>query len=253
VIKEPVQFPSVLIDSIGTIPVVSLFVFADSTVSGHSTATEFRDALNDIRQYPVFVLDLRQDPGGSLSQSLQVADEMLGADTLIIRQEQRFFNEKYRVPLFGAQDQKATSKGVATNRKVVLLADSGTASAAEILIASLRDNLKAPLVGTRTYGKGIGQIVLTTPGGGLALITHLHFRAPKGEDYHGKGMSPDYPVSGSGTEFLSKAVEVARNLAGQSPLAKRGVEAKKWRQDAERIQANRAEHRFLSAGAVEFK
>jgi hypothetical protein len=151
VVKAPVQFPSVMVDSVGSMPVVSLFVFADSTVQGYSTATEFRDALKAIQSYPVFVLDLRQDPGGSLSQCLQVADEMLGADTVIIRQEQRFFDDKYRVPLFAALDQRASSRGVGTNRKVVLLADSGSASAAEILIAGLRDNLKSPLE------KGLGK------------------------------------------------------------------------------------------------
>ncbi len=260
VVKEPVDFPSVMIDSVGSIPILSLFVFADSTVAGQSTAGEFREALRVLQNYPVFVLDLRHDPGGSLSQCLKVADELLGKDALIIRQEQRFFDEQYRVPLFGAVDQRATSNGIAIGRKVVLLADSGTASAAEILIASLRDNLKAPTVGTRTYGKGIGQVLLSTPGGGLAIITHLHFLAPLGEDYHGLGMKPLYPVVGGKSAMLAKSVEVAESLAGGS-LALRGEvsgvahEARELRRrrDLERIHANRVERLYLKAGAIEFE
>jgi C-terminal processing protease CtpA/Prc len=96
-------------------------------------------------------------------------------------------------------------------------------------------------------------VVVSTPGGGLAIITHLHFRAPKGEEYHGKGIAPDFPVIGGGAELLAKAVEVAHSLVGTQPLARQGLHSPKRRQDMERIEANRAEHRHLSAGAIEFK
>jgi carboxyl-terminal processing protease len=253
VIKEPVDFPSILLDSVGGIPVIGLFVFADSTLRGQNTVTEFREALRATQNAPVFVLDLRQDPGGSLNQALLVADELLGGDVTIIRQEQRYFDDGFLAPLFAAKELKATKAGLGHNRKVVLLADSGSASASEILIAALRDGLSAPLVGTKTYGKGIGQIVLTTPGGGLALITHLHFVAPKGEKYHKVGLKPDHAVDGTSAQALEKAVAVALEMSG-TPLAKQAgssLRAKAWAQDVQRFEANRQERLYLKGGALE--
>lgn len=250
--KEPVDFPSVMVDTVGGIPVISLFVFADSTLRGQNTVSEFREALRITQKAPVFVLDLRQDPGGSLNQALLVADELLKDEVPIIRQEQRYFDENYLAPLFAAKDLKATRLGLAHDRKVVLLADSGTASASEIVVAALRDGLGAPLVGTSTYGKGIGQMVLTTPGGGLALITHLHFVTSKGERYHNIGIKPDHGVDGTSAQTLEKAIAVAHDIAGTG-LAKRApVQRVMEARDIQRIEANRRERLYLKGGALEF-
>lgn len=242
VVKEPVNFPSVMLDSLGGIPVISLFVFADSTLNHQTSLTEFQDALRATRQYPAFVLDLRDNPGGSLLQAVEIADELLKEGALIINQQQRSYDMNKHVPLVWSTDVYATNAGYGEGRKVVILADSGTASAAEILYVAVRDGLSAPTVGSRTYGKGIGQVVLTTPGSGLSLITHLKFLAPKGEDYHGKGLSPSLPATGSGSQQLLVAVQVAQNWVAGRPLAKasRAV-SRPLRQDAESHEANRRE------------
>jgi carboxyl-terminal processing protease len=253
VVKEPVDFPAVMVDSLGGIPIISLFVFAETTYGSNSTTSEFHEALLAIKKYPVFVLDIRDDPGGSLTQCLQVSDELVKANNVMIRQEQRFFDENYYVPLYASSEATATAGGIGEGQKVVLLADSGTASAAEILYVAVRDGLNAPTVGTRTYGKGIGQVVMNSPGGGLVLITHLKFKAPNGEDYHRKGLFPTHVSEGKPSEQLMLAVNVAQDLIAPKTAAKSGAGSSQalqaqaakvlraLRHHSQRIESNRSE------------
>jgi len=237
--KVPVDFPAVMVDTLQGVPVINLFAFAETTYGGLSSLLEFRQALLETQAYPVFILDLRQDPGGSLQQALAIADELLPGG-VIIQQEQRFFDETHFVPLTGLSRHLARAGEKGEGRKLVILADSMTASASEILIAALRDGLDAPTVGTRTYGKGIGQMVVATPGGALSLITHLKFKAPKGEDYHGKGIFPAYPVAGTPAEALLKAIDIAREISGL-PAAKMGAPGTNFLRRAQLLEVNRRE------------
>ncbi len=242
VVKEPVNFPSVMLDSLGGIPIISLFVFADSTLNHQTSLTEFQDALRATKKYPALVLDLRDNPGGSLFQAVEIADEFLEEGTLIINQQQRNYDMSKHVPLVWSTDVYASNGGYGEGRKVVILADSGTASASEILYVAIRDGLSAPTVGVHTYGKGIGQVVMTTPGSGLSLITHLKFLAPKGEDYHGKGLFPSLPDTGTGAQQLLTAVKVAQKMVAGKPLTKAGADTSTTlRRDAETYEANRRE------------
>jgi C-terminal processing protease CtpA/Prc len=99
-------------------------------------------------------------------------------------------------------------------------------------------------VGTKTYGKGVGQSVRNTPGRGLALVTFLKFMSKDGLDYHGRGIEPDYPDSSRGDRLLVKAVAVGKGLGktGAKLSARAAEEA------AAALEARIAEH----ARAVEW-
>jgi C-terminal processing protease CtpA/Prc len=101
----------------------------------------------------------------------------------------------------------------------LLLGNGHSASAAEIMILALKEGAGIPLMGLKTYGKGVGQTVRTTPGHGLALVTFLKFTGASGLDYHKKGIEPDYSDSTSGDSLLVHATVKAKTLLGK-PAAK---------------------------------
>lgn len=226
-VREPVDFPTVYVDSLDGAGYIAVTGFMPETVRGQSTETEFRSALAATRRFPVTLLDLRDNGGGSLELTLRMCDQILPAGAVIIRQHERRFDEIDGVPLLAHAAHLATSAGAAEKRRFVLLGNGGSASAAEIFIAALKEGAGAPFVGTRTYGKGVGQSVRNTPGRGLALVTFLKFMTRDGLDYHGVGIPPDYPDSSRGDRLLVKAVAVGKGLgmAGAKLSARAAEEA----------------------------
>jgi C-terminal peptidase prc len=229
--RVPVAFPTVIADSLDGVAYLTITGFTPNTVGPKSTWTELRDALSATRRFPATVLDLRDNGGGSLDIAMRMCDEILAADRVIIRQVQRRFDELDRVPIETESTILATEGGTGekasdgTPRRYLLLANGGTASAAEIFAVALREGADAPLMGQKTYGKGVGQTVRNTPGKGLALITFLKFTSAARLDYHRFGLEPDYPDSAAGDLLLAHAVARARELAGSRPAAKRSAAA----------------------------
>jgi C-terminal peptidase prc len=243
-VRAPVDFPTVYVDSLDGMGYIAVTGFMPETVEGQSSETEFKSALAATRRFPVTVLDLRDNGGGSLDLTLRMCDQILPAGAVIIRQHERRFDEDDGVPLLTQAVHLATSAGSAEKRKFVLLGNGGSASAAEIFIAALREGAGAPFVGMKTYGKGVGQSVRNTPGRGLALVTFLKFMSKDGLDYHGRGIEPDYPDSSRGDRLLVKAVAVGKGLGktGAKLSARAAEEA------AAALEARIAEH----ARAVEW-
>lgn len=213
-VREPVAFPTVYADSLDGVGYVSISGFMPTTVGTHSTATEFKAALSATKRFPVTILDLRDNGGGSLDLTTRMCDEILPAGQVIIRQEQRQFSEDEHVPLLSMVNHLATSAGSAEKRKFVVMGNGRSASAAEIFLVALMEGTGAPFVGQKTYGKGVGQNVRNTPGKGLALVTFLKFTSKGGVDYHKKGIVPDHEETATGEKLLLRAVEVARSRVG---------------------------------------
>jgi C-terminal peptidase prc len=208
-----VAFPTVYVDSIGATGYIAITGFMPKTIGTQTTATEFKTALAATKRFPVTILDLRDNGGGSLDLTTKMCDEILPAGEVIIRQEQRQFSEEDHVPLVSMVHHLATSSGSAERRKFVLMGNRGSASASEIFLLALMEGVKAPLVGQKTYGKGVGQNVRNTPGKGLALVTFLKFSSRNGLDYHTHGIEPDVADSATGDRLLLRAVEVAKAQA----------------------------------------
>ncbi len=125
------------------------------------------------------VLDLRQNPGGYLSQCVEIADYMLGKELIVYTEGRNGDNEEF------------FSDSSKYDVKWVVLTDGGSASASEILTGALKDHEAATIVGTTTFGKGVVQIVkpydLST---GFKLTTSQYF-TPDGMNIHGIGIEPD--------------------------------------------------------------
>ena len=130
------------------------------------------------------VIDLRGNPGGVLDAAAAVADDFLDGG-LIVRGEGRGA-AGFRI--------EASHGDILKGSPMVLLVDGGTASAAEILAAALKDHGRARLVGRRTWGKGTVQSVIPLSRGALRLTTARYF-TPAGASIEEKGIMPDVPAA----------------------------------------------------------
>jgi carboxyl-terminal processing protease len=127
----------------------------------------------------VFVLDLRDNGGGLVSEAQLIASAFL-ADGPIVTTRGRAVKE---------QTLRATGDPVVAKAPVAVLVNKGTASASEIVTGALQDRERAKVVGTETFGKGVFQEVLELSNGGALDITAGQYFTPKGRNLGGKGVS----------------------------------------------------------------
>jgi carboxyl-terminal processing protease len=146
------------------------------------------------------VLDLRDNPGGSVRAAVAVAGAFLPDETLVVSMDGPSIGADSKL-LTRAQDpnrppRESVGEAPAYARSVpmVVLVDGGSASAAEILAGALQDHGRAVLVGTRTYGKGSVQSVVSLGDGTALKLTVAHYLTPSGRAIHGKGIEPNVRV-----------------------------------------------------------
>ena len=133
------------------------------------------------------VLDLRDNPGGVLESGVAVADAFLNSG-VILTAEGRTADARF--------EMDATPGDLMNGAPIVVLVNSGTASAAEIVSAALKDHGRALLIGQRTYGKGTVQTVIPLQYGGAVKLTTSRYFTPSGGSVQGKGILPDIVVNG---------------------------------------------------------
>jgi carboxyl-terminal processing protease len=170
----------------------------------------FRDALRQFIQTrsTKLILDLRDNPGGYLDASVEIASYFLPQGKIVVREN---FGE-------GREEKMERSRGYdifSNNLKFVILINQGSASASEILAGALSEYGKAKLVGTQTFGKGsVQELVKLTPDTALK-ITIAQWLTPLGKSISDGGLKPDFEVEFTEEDFkngrdpqLEKAIEV---------------------------------------------
>lgn len=162
----------------GNIGYVMVYDFLGDAVDGFRTALETFQAAN----VTGMIIDLRNNGGGLLDASVEMADMILPEGTVVsIRDkngaEEAFTidSEYYDVPM-------------------VVLVNGYSASASEILSGAIRDTGEGTLVGTRTFGKGVVQSVIDFPDGSGLKVTTARYFTPSGECIHGVGIEPDVEI-----------------------------------------------------------
>ena len=131
------------------------------------------------------IVDLRNDPGGLLDQAVEVSDEFLD-EGLIVYTGGRLENQKMRF--------EAHKKTTPQTYPIVVLVNSGSASASEIVAGALQDHKRAIIMGEQTFGKGSVQTVIPlNDGSALRLTTSLYY-TPSGKSIQAKGITPDIVV-----------------------------------------------------------
>src|SRR5580658_8215660 len=158
-------------------------------VSGfqETTEKEVRDALDELGDIHGLILDLRQNPGGLLSEGVGVADQFLKKGQVIVSHHGRASAEKV---------YKASHGNGGKDYPIVVLVNRGTASAAEIVAGAIQDHDRGLIVGETTFGKGLVQTVYPlSENTGLALTTAKYY-TPSGRliqrDYNGVSLYDYY-------------------------------------------------------------
>jgi carboxyl-terminal processing protease len=150
----------------------------------NADVTAALDALRAKNALGSLVLDLRDDPGGIVDQAVLVADQFLDSGTIVTIRGRK-----------GSVETEAAHKGGGgVGVPLTILVDQGTASAAEILAASLRDHDRGKLVGQPTYGKGTVQTFYDLDDGSGLKLTTARYLTPKGNFLESKGLLPDVRI-----------------------------------------------------------
>ena len=154
-----------------------------------TTADELDEAFKEINAGDVplkgLVLDLRNNPGGLLDQSVKVSDAFLKSGAIVSSRGRTKSSKR----VYEARDD-----GDEPECPIVVLINGGTASAAEIVSGALRDNKRAVLLGTQTFGKGSVQTIAPLKDGSALKLTIAKYYTPDGKSIQARGIIPDIAV-----------------------------------------------------------
>ena len=158
------------------------YIRLNSFISQESSK-EMDEAIKRLSKAEGFIIDLRNNPGGLLTNAIEISDMFLG-DGIIVSTVDR---DGY------IQSVTADDK-LSTDKPVVILVNENSASASEILSGALKDNARAKIVGARTFGKGLIQGINKLDDGSGVNITIAKYLTPSKTDINELGIKPDYTV-----------------------------------------------------------
>jgi carboxyl-terminal processing protease len=154
------------------------------------------------------VLDLRNNPGGLLDQAVAVSDAFLDKGEIVSTRGRRADD---------AQRYNAHPGDISGGLPMVVLINSGSASASEIVAGALQDHHRAILMGTRSFGKGSVQTIIPLPGHGAMRLTTARYYTPSGRSIQAKGIEPDIVVEAAKIEHpASDATGVAAKTSDKT-------------------------------------
>ena len=157
------------------------------TFMNENTASDFKDKIKELEDKGMkgLILDLRNNPGGLLSEAIGVASQFIPKDDVIT----------YTIDKYENRNESLSVGGIAEGMPLVILVNNGSASASEVVTGALRDYKVATIVGKTTFGKGIVQQPFKFKNGiGGLKVTISKYYTPNGENIHKKGINPDFEV-----------------------------------------------------------
>ena len=192
--RDIINIKSVKHNIIKNIGYVRLTTFSDTTTSGLEKAlTEIKKNIGN--KFQGLILDLRNNPGGLLNQSISVADTFLNQGEIVSTQGR---NDDDTSRVF------AKKGDLINGQPLIVLINSGSASASEIVAGALKDHSRAIIIGTRSFGKGSVQSIIPLAGNGAMRLTTARYFTPSGISIQAKGIEPDIIVE-AGVTDLKKA------------------------------------------------
>lgn len=176
-----------------------------------NASMEMEAALKNLKDKDGYILDLRSNPGGLLTNAISISDMFLNNGNIVSTVDRDGYKET----------QTSTGHPI-TAKPLVILINEGSASASEILSGALKDNGRAVLVGTKSFGKGLVQEINKLQDGAGVNITTQKYLTPNGTDINKKGIEPDYEVKITENDIkenkdmqLKKAQDVLEDLINQ--------------------------------------
>lgn len=178
------------------------------------TLSQFEQSLEQARKDGMkgLVLDLRDNPGGSLQTVVAIANHILPKGLVVYTEDRDGNRKEYTCD---GEDE--------LNVPLVVLVNGNSASASEILAGAIKDYKKGMILGTTTFGKGIVQKIFGISDGSAVKLTISHYYTPSGADIHGVGIAPDekleldveaYLEDGTDNQ-MNRAKEILRSRIGE--------------------------------------
>jgi carboxyl-terminal processing protease len=171
----------------GDIGYIRITQFNQQTTDGLNKAMEKFQANGGAAKLKGYILDLRNNPGGLLNQSVQVVNAFLDHGEIVSTRGRNADQAQY----FSAHPGGDISQG----KPLVVLINGGSASASEIVSGALQDQKRATLIGTRSFGKGSVQTILPLGENGAVKLTTARYYTPSGRSIQAKGIEPDIKVT----------------------------------------------------------
>lgn len=186
IIRDTIKLTAARVRLEGDTVVMRVTTFNDQTYinleDGLNKAVEEAGGMENVNG---FVLDLRNNPGGLLTQAIKVSDAFLDAGEIV--------STRGRNPRDGDRFN-ATTGDLAQGKPMVVLINGGSASASEIVAGALQDHRRAIVIGERSFGKGSVQTVMPLKGEGAMRLTTARYYTPSGRSIQALGVSPDIVV-----------------------------------------------------------
>lgn len=188
-----------------------------SSFISKNAAKEFEDILNQYSNKKGYIIDLRSNPGGLLTNAIYIANLFLPNGIIVSTVDRDGYKETQR-----------TIGRPITNKPMVVLINKGSASASEIFSGAMKDNKRAVLIGEKSFGKGLVQEINRLSNDSGVNITIQKYLTPNGTDINKKGIDPDIVVELSEDDIknkddkqLKKANEVLQDLIDHRQVANR--------------------------------
>ena len=217
IIRDKIRIRSVRSRAEGDVGYLRITNFSEQTKGGVAKSiTKLRDEIGD--DIKGFVLDLRNNPGGLLDQAVSVSDAFLERGEIVSTRGRKADN---------AQRFHARPGDLASGLPVIVLINSGSASASEIVAGALQDHKRAIVVGTRSFGKGSVQTIIPLGASGAMKLTTQRYYTPSGRSIQAKGIDPDIVIKQAKVEPLRSGPKRKEADLRRSLKSEEGKEEKK--------------------------
>jgi carboxyl-terminal processing protease len=210
IIRDTIKLTAVRVRTEGDTVVVRVTTFNEKTY------INLRDGLEDaianlggLESINGVVLDLRNNPGGLLDQSIRVSDAFLEKGE-IVSTRGRYAEDSDRF--------NATPGDLIDGKPLVVLINGGSASASEIVAGALKDHRRAIIVGTKSFGKGSVQSVIPLRGESAMRLTTARYYTPSGRSIQALGVSPDIVVEQPRVDRDAEVEDEADNVRSEADL-----------------------------------
>jgi C-terminal peptidase prc len=222
--KEEVQKPTVYLDSIFNVPLIRITEFTQHTNDPNGTYREFQNALQEIQGAKTAIADLRSNGGGSINHCTGMAAELAEPDKELVYDIEHYYDSR-NGNVVGTRHYYARDfserKGYGVGINWIILVNGWSASCAERFTAAVKASRpETVIIGSTTYGKGIGQRYGKTYLDGLYYITSIQTFFPDGTPFHEVGISPDKEIDPYSEEIYYAALDAVHSF-GSEVLAKR--------------------------------
>jgi len=239
--RDTIKLTAVRTRTEGDAVILRVTTFNDQTFDNLQAGLDEAVAeLGGIDNVSGFVLDLRNNPGGLLTQAIRVSDAFLEAGEIVsTRGRDLADSERYN----------ASEGDLAEGKPIVVLINAGSASASEIVAGALQDHRRAIVVGTKSFGKGSVQTVMPLRGDGAMRLTTALYYTPSGRSIQALGVAPDIIVEQPRRDPTTEEA-TEENGPGRTEADLRGSLTNTDVSDDERLQLDADEARARATAAL---